>query len=307
MATTASRSAMPAPPRSPRPRPRPPSIWTGRGWRWSIAASRRSSPTASSAPRCRRGRARSRGAGAWPIRSAPNSPSCAPVLWPGLLQTARYNQARQQERVRIFETGLRFRPGPDGSAPGARRSAAWSSAAWTRSNGAQPARPADFYRPQGRCRGPARPDRRVRRGFRFVPAEHPALHPGQTRAHRARRAGRSGSWGCCTRPWPRSSISTATPFCSSWTLAPLATGVLPGFTPDLALPGDPPRPGDRGRCGRRLTARSPPAFAPPPPDLLRELVLFDVYAGQNIDSGRKSLALGLILQASSQTLTDRSR
>jgi len=39
-------------------------------------------------------------------------------------------------------------------------------------------------------------------------------------------------------------------------------------------------------------------------DLLRELVLFDVYAGANIDSGRKSLALGLILQASSQTLTD---
>ncbi|MGD8908078.1 MAG: phenylalanine--tRNA ligase subunit beta, partial [Chromatiales bacterium] len=30
-------------------------------------------------------------------------------LWPGLLQTARYNQSRQQSRVRIFESGLRFR------------------------------------------------------------------------------------------------------------------------------------------------------------------------------------------------------
>ncbi len=39
-------------------------------------------------------------------------------------------------------------------------------------------------------------------------------------------------------------------------------------------------------------------------ELLRELVLFDVYTGKNIESGRKSLALGLILQASSQTLTD---
>ena len=39
-------------------------------------------------------------------------------------------------------------------------------------------------------------------------------------------------------------------------------------------------------------------------DLLRDLILFDVYAGENIDSGRKSLAFGLILQASSQTLTD---
>jgi phenylalanyl-tRNA synthetase beta chain len=40
------------------------------------------------------------------------------------------------------------------------------------------------------------------------------------------------------------------------------------------------------------------------PDLLREVVLFDVYVGERIDPGRKSVALGLILQASSQTLTD---
>ena len=30
-------------------------------------------------------------------------------LWAGLLHTARYNQTRQIERVRIFESGLRFR------------------------------------------------------------------------------------------------------------------------------------------------------------------------------------------------------
>jgi phenylalanyl-tRNA synthetase beta chain len=40
-------------------------------------------------------------------------------------------------------------------------------------------------------------------------------------------------------------------------------------------------------------------------DLLRDVVLFDVYQGDKIDSGLKSLALGLILQASSQTLTDK--
>jgi phenylalanyl-tRNA synthetase beta chain len=40
-------------------------------------------------------------------------------------------------------------------------------------------------------------------------------------------------------------------------------------------------------------------------DLLRDVVVFDVYQGENIDSGLKSLALGLILQASSQTLTDQ--
>ena len=38
--------------------------------------------------------------------------------------------------------------------------------------------------------------------------------------------------------------------------------------------------------------------------LLRELRVFDVYRGPGIDFGRKSVALGLILQDSSRTLTD---
>jgi len=37
---------------------------------------------------------------------------------------------------------------------------------------------------------------------------------------------------------------------------------------------------------------------------LRDLQLFDVYRGQGIDSDKKSLALGLIFQASSSTLVD---
>ena len=39
-------------------------------------------------------------------------------------------------------------------------------------------------------------------------------------------------------------------------------------------------------------------------DLLRQLILFDQYQGEKIDAGLKSLAFGLILQASSQTLVD---
>ncbi|MDX1433520.1 MAG: phenylalanine--tRNA ligase subunit beta, partial [Gammaproteobacteria bacterium] len=35
-------------------------------------------------------------------------------LWPGLLQALEYNLNRQQPRVRLFETGLRFRPGDEG-------------------------------------------------------------------------------------------------------------------------------------------------------------------------------------------------
>jgi phenylalanyl-tRNA synthetase beta chain len=84
----------------------------------------------------------------------------------------------------------------------------------------------------------------------------------------------------------------------------LGEGVLPRFTPiskfpairrDLAIVVDAEVPFQKVRdCVR--TAAS---------DLLRELLLFDVYRGEKIDSGRKSLALGLILQASSQTLTEK--
>ena len=38
--------------------------------------------------------------------------------------------------------------------------------------------------------------------------------------------------------------------------------------------------------------------------LLRELAVFDVYRGKGVEAGRKSIALGLILQETSRTLTD---
>jgi len=40
------------------------------------------------------------------------------------------------------------------------------------------------------------------------------------------------------------------------------------------------------------------------PQTLQKVELFDMYTGEGIDSGRKSLALGLTLQDLSRTLTD---
>jgi phenylalanyl-tRNA synthetase beta chain len=40
------------------------------------------------------------------------------------------------------------------------------------------------------------------------------------------------------------------------------------------------------------------------PDIIRRVVIFDVYRGKGIEAGRKSVALGLILQETSRTLTD---
>ena len=38
--------------------------------------------------------------------------------------------------------------------------------------------------------------------------------------------------------------------------------------------------------------------------ILNNIIIFDVYKGKNIESERKSVALGLIFQANSRTLTD---
>jgi phenylalanyl-tRNA synthetase beta chain len=38
--------------------------------------------------------------------------------------------------------------------------------------------------------------------------------------------------------------------------------------------------------------------------VLREVIVFDIFAGEHIDAGQKSVALGLILQETSRTLTD---
>jgi phenylalanyl-tRNA synthetase beta chain len=40
------------------------------------------------------------------------------------------------------------------------------------------------------------------------------------------------------------------------------------------------------------------------PELIQSVVIFDIYRGSGIEAGRKSIALGLILQETSRTLTD---
>ena len=223
-----------------------------------------------------------------------------PSLWPGLLHTARYNQARQQERVRIFETGLRFRPGPEGlsqeAAIGGLVIGPLDPEQW-----GVPVRPVDFFALKADVEALLALSGDLP-GFSFVAAEHPALHPGQSA--RIDYAGRPvGRLGMLHPALAADLDLTGDAFLFELEQAALTTGVLPRFTPisrypairrDLAIVVDEGVAyADIAGCIRAGAG-----------DLLRELVLFDVYAGENIGAGRKSLALGLILQVSSQTLTD---
>jgi len=221
-------------------------------------------------------------------------------LWPGLLQTARQNQARQQERVRIFETGLRFlREGTElkqdmvlgGLVVGFSAPEQWGMRV----------RPVDFYSAKADLEALLGLTGSLSR-FRFVPAEHPALHPGQTA--RIERGGRSmGLLGMLHPALAAELDIEGDTFLFEIALSELEQGQLPTFTQlsrypairrDLAIVVDEGVTYDQVRNCVSAAAS----------ELLRDLVLFDVYQGTKIDSGRKSLALGLILQASSQTLTD---
>ncbi|WP_295385847.1 phenylalanine--tRNA ligase subunit beta [uncultured Thiodictyon sp.] len=224
-----------------------------------------------------------------------------PSLWPGLLHTARYNQARQQERVRIFETGLRFRPGPDGlrqeAAIGGLAIGAVDPEQW-----GAPARPVDFYSLKADVEALLALSGDLP-GFSFVPAEHPALHPGQSA--RIDYAGRPVGLLGMLHPGLAADLDlTGDAFLFELDQAALSTGVLPGFTPvsrfpairrDLAILVD----------ESVIYADLADAIRAAAGELLRDLVLFDVYAGSKLAAGQKSLALGLILQVSSQTLTDQ--
>ncbi len=221
-------------------------------------------------------------------------------LWPGLVQALRQNLARQQGRVRLFELGLRFRPCGDelhqepmvaGTILGPVLPEQWGASG----------RDADFFDLKADveallaaagCAGETS----------FVPARHPALHPGQ--AARIERAGRAVGWLGSIHP----SLAARLDLPAAVQLFELATDGLggaprPAFTPlskfpsirrDLAIVVDESVPFEAIARSAREAAG----------ELLRDLVLFDVYVGEKVDSGRKSVALGLILQATSQTLTD---
>ncbi len=221
-------------------------------------------------------------------------------LWTGLLQTARYNQTRQQERVRIFESGLRFRLGQDGlrqeAGLGGLVIGGTSPEQW-----GQKSAGVDFYDLKADVEALLALTGASSQ-FRFIAGTHPALHPGQTA--RIEREGKPvGVMGMLHPSLAARLDLTGDAFLFELDMAPLTIGILPSYARisrfpsirrDIAIVID-------EKISYETVVECIHAAAS---DLLREVVLFDVYAGQNIDSGRKSLALGLILQSSSQTLTE---
>ncbi len=221
-------------------------------------------------------------------------------IWSGLIQTAVRNLNRQLERVRLFEIGKRFRPngagalsqtdGLAGLAVGPCWPEQWSASA----------RETDFFDVKGDVEALLAPLGHER--FRFVAATHPALHPGQSA--RIEGDGAQVGWIGTLHPRLQARFDLArAPVLFEIDLEALLEQPLPTFETvskyptirrDLAIIVDETVTSDAILASAREVA----------PAELRDAFVFDVYRGKGIDSGRKSLALGLILQGVSRTLTD---
>ncbi len=222
-------------------------------------------------------------------------------LWPGLLTTLRHNRNRQQERVRLFEVGRRFPPdGHGGIAQEDALAGVVDGPVWPEQWGA-PQRIADFFDVKSDVEALLAVADRHR--FRFEAAEHPALHPGQS-ARIQDTDGAPVGWLGTLNPRIQGQLDLArAPVLFELALAPLLRTRLPAYRSisrypairrDLAL-----------IVGENVPVQGllESARAAAPPELQRAFV-FDVYQGRGIESGRKSVALGLILQGLYRTLTD---
>jgi phenylalanyl-tRNA synthetase beta chain len=221
-------------------------------------------------------------------------------LWPGLLKALSYNQKRQQPRVRLFEHGLNFVPTDNGLQQDGYLGGVVTGAALPEQWGT-PVRPVDFFDLKADIEAllvlTGEPE-----AFRFVAAQQPALHPGQSA--RIERGELIVGWIGALHPHlVRTFDLEGDVFVFELRLSALQAACVPSFGElsrfpssrrDIAIVVDEAVTVHAiYRCIRERGGR-----------LLRDVRLFDVYRGKGVAEGQKSLALGLILQDFSRNLTE---
>ena len=225
-------------------------------------------------------------------------------LWVGLVQACRENLRRQQTRVRLFEMGKKFRlQGAEqggalteietlaGIATGARWPEQWGS----------PREALDIYDVKADVEGllALTGDRS---SVRFKAGTLDCLRPG--RAARIYRDSTPIGWLGEIHPQVARAVNLSSSVIlfeleieSAFASKPLQFNKIskfPSVRRDLAIVVDESVPLAVLQENVTVSASG----------LLQELRVFDVYRGPGVESGRKSIALGLILQDSSRTLTD---
>lgn len=231
-------------------------------------------------------------------------------LLPGLLRTAAANLRHQQPRLKLFETGHVFAAGDeDGEADGRDG----PGGEWQRlglllagraepENWLAPKRPFDFYDLKGEIEHLLGVLGHRGGSIECRPAERAWLHPGQGCA--VRLSGETIGYAGQLHPAraPSAGLDGAV-FVAELDLDRLRRRELPGFAGLSRYPSV-----------RRDLAMVVPESVPAASlvatvqqsagEVLEKCIVFDQYQGGAIESGYKSVAIGLILRDVSRTLTD---
>ncbi|OUR74537.1 phenylalanine--tRNA ligase subunit beta [Methylophaga sp. 42_8_T64] len=219
-------------------------------------------------------------------------------LWPGLVNALIYNLNRQHTRVRLFEVGRIYTGTTDdivqhrqigGVVCGSRYDEQW----------AEKQRPVDFFDVKADVEqlfSLAGGD------ITFVAEQHPALHPGQTA--RVYKAGEAIGWIGALHPRLNKPLGLdGKVFVFELALTATLAAQVPSFEPlsrfpalrrDLALLADEKvTAGEIERCLNSIDS-----------DILKSIQLFDVYTGDGVELGKKSIAIAFNIQHAERTLTD---
>ena len=220
-------------------------------------------------------------------------------LWPGLIQTLKHNQNRQQDRVRIFESGLVF-----SKTDAIQQEAMLGGLIWGNQSPEQwgeKGRPVDFYDIKGDVESLLSMTNDIA-AFRFESAEHPGLQIGQSA--RILRGQQCIGWLGALNPQLQKTLDIpAKVYLFELAMNGLLDAALtkvtalskyPSVRRDIALVLD---------TGVNYTELEQ-LIRQQAGENLERVVLFDVYQGENIQAGKQSMAIGLIFQNPSRTLND---
>lgn len=222
------------------------------------------------------------------------------TLWTGMIKTLKHNQNRQQSRVRIFESGLVFFndnnelqqvPKVGGMIWGSQLPEQWT----------EPEQELDFYDLKGDVESLLALTLDSA-SFTFEVAEHPALQNGRT-ARIIRENAPVGWLGALDPVLQRKLDIPGKVFLFELNISAIESASLPiakelskfpSVRRDLALTV--PEALEFEAIKNLITEKAG--------EFLVETVIFDVFQGENIEKGQKSIALGLTFQHPSRTLKD---
>jgi len=223
-----------------------------------------------------------------------------PSLLPGLVEALRHNRARQQERVRLFEVARVF---AEGNPPIETPSLAIAACGTARAEQwGEPSRALDFFDLKGDLDALLAWGGEPERWAVHADGLPGWLHPG--RGARISRDGETAGYLGALHPQLAKALDLGPDVhVLELALEPLLARRLPKAQPVARFPSvrrdiavEVPEDVTWSRIGEVVRGTLG--------GVLKELRLFDRYSGKGVEAGRKSLAMGLILQDASRTLVD---